>query len=119
MPLGPKVSAAQDGARAMFETEFAASAPASVPTTRPSAAFKVIYTLCAILFLANVGVIAWGFADRLPIGPPDVGQFQGKLRLGDLRQSSTSDFAAQLDGNFTWQRGRLDVQAEGPASFAR
>jgi hypothetical protein len=111
MPLGPKASTAQDGVRGMFETEFAASAPAAAPTTRPSAAFKVIYTLCAILFLANVGVIAWGFADRLPIGP-DVGQLQGKLRLGDLRQSSTSDFAARLDGNFTWQRGRLEVQAD-------
>ena len=112
MPLGPKASTAQDGARAMFETEFAASAPAPAPTTRPGGAFKVIYTLCAILFLAIAGVIAWGFADRLQIGQQDVAQLQGKLRLGDLRWSSTSDFAAQLDGNFTWQRGRLDVQAD-------
>lgn len=111
MPLGPKASSAQDGARAMFETEFAASAP-DAPTARPSGAFKVIYTLCAILFVAIFGVLAWGFADRLQIGQPDVAQLQGKLRLGDLRRSSTSDFAAQLDGNFTWQRGRLDVQAE-------
>ena len=112
MPLGSKASTAPDGARAMFETEFAASASASAPATRPSAAFKVIYTLCVILFIAITGVIAWGFADRLPIGQQDVAQLQGKLRLGDLRQSSTSDFAAQLDGNFTWQRGRLDVQAD-------
>jgi hypothetical protein len=112
VPVSAKASTAQDGARAMFETEFAASAPAPAPTTRPSGAFKVIYTLCAILFLAIAGVIAWGFADRLQIGQPVAAQLQGKLRLGDLRQSSTSDFAAQLDGNFTWQRGRLDVRAD-------
>jgi ankyrin repeat protein len=111
MPLGPKGSMPQDSARAMFETEFAASAAAPAPITAPSGAFKVIYTLCAILFLAIAGVIAWGFADHLQIGP-DVAQLQGKLRLGDLRQSSTSDFAAQLDGNYTWQRGRLSVQAD-------
>jgi ankyrin repeat protein len=107
MPIGPKTALVQDGMLDLMKTELATAGPGELPK-----AFKAIYTLCAIAVLANVGVIALGVADKLRLGEPSSPQFEGKLRLGDLRQTSTSDFAAQLDGTFAWKRGSLDVRAE-------
>ena len=93
-----------------FEARFAAETPTPGPGL--GRAFKVIYSLCAMVFLANAGVIAWGLADHFQFGQSGAPQLEGGLRLGDLRQSSTSDFAARLDGRFAWQRGSLRVQAD-------
>ena len=107
MPIGPKAAQGQDGTLELMKAELATAGPGELPK-----AFKVIYTLCAVAVVANVGVVALGVADRLRIGEPASSQFEGKLRLGDLRQTSTSDFAAQLDGTFAWKRGSIDVRAE-------
>jgi len=112
VPLGSKAWL-PDGAPetyAAFESRFAAEAPAPGPGL--GRAFKIIYSLCAMVFVANIALIAWGLADHLQMGQPGTPQLEGGLRLGDLRQSSTSDFAAQLDGRFGWARGSLSVQAD-------
>ena len=109
MPMGRRESV-QPAEQLMFDAKFAASS--ANLESQPGKAFKTIYTLVGVVLLANAGALAWAFADRLPIAQPVAQEFEGKLRLGDLRQTSTSDFAAELDGSFTWQRGRLDVQAE-------
>ena len=110
VPLGPGASGAQHGAQETFRAEFAANAPPPGPALDRT--FRVIYGLCAIVLLANAGLIAWGLADHFQVGQSSALQLEGRLRLGDLRQTSTSDFAAQLDGRFTWQRGSLSVQAD-------
>ena len=107
MPIGGKASAGQVETLDLMKAQLATSGPGELPR-----GFKVVYTICAVLVLANVGLLAWGFADRIRVGEPGVSHFEGKLRLGDLRQTSTSDFAAQLDGAFEWKRGSLDVKAE-------
>jgi len=109
MPMGRKESV-QPAEQLMFDAKFAASS--ANLESQPGKAFKTIYTLAGIAFIANVGALAWAYADRLPIAQSAAHEFEGKLRLGDLRQTSTSDFAAELDGVFSWKRGSLDVRAE-------
>jgi hypothetical protein len=109
MPMGRKESA-QPAEQLMFDAKFAASG--ANLESQPGKAFKAIYTLVGIVLLANAGALAWAYADRLPGLQPVAQDFEGKLRLGDLRQTSTSDFAAQLDGTFSWRRGSLEVKAE-------
>jgi ankyrin repeat protein len=110
VPLGPRASGERDDVRETFEAGLAVDTPARGP--RLGRAFKVIYSLCGVLFLANAGLIAWGLADHFQIGQSGAPELEGRLRLGDLRQTSTSEFAAQLDGRFAWQRGSLSVQAD-------
>ena len=110
VPLGLAMSGARDRAHETFEARFAALTPTPVPGR--DRAIKVIYGLCAVMFLSIAGVTAWGLADHFQFGQPGAPQLEGGLRLGDLRQSSTSDFAARLDGRFAWQRGSLRVQAD-------
>src|SRR5436190_8338226 len=57
MPIGPKTALVQDGMLDLRKTELATAGPGELPK-----AFKVIYTLCAIAVLANVGVVALGVA---------------------------------------------------------
>ena len=109
MPMGRKESS-QPAEQILFDAKFSAS-NANLES-QPGRAFRTIYTLAGIALLANVGALAWAYADRLPGIGTAAQEFEGKLRLGDLRQTSTSDFAAQLDGTFAWKRGSLDVSAE-------
>jgi ankyrin repeat protein len=106
MPIG-KASAGQDETLDLMNVQLATAGPGELPR-----AFKVVYTICTILILANVGLLGWGLADQIRVGEPGASNFEGNLRLGDLRQTSTSDFAAQLDGTFAWNRGSLDIRAE-------
>ena len=107
--MGRKESV-QPAEQLMFDAKFAASS--ANLESQPSKAFKTIYTLVGGAILANACVLLWAFADRLPIAHTAAHEFEGKLRLGDLRQTSTSDFAAELDGAFSWKRGSLDIRAE-------
>jgi hypothetical protein len=109
MPIGRKESS-QPAEQILFDAKFSAS-NANLES-QPGRAFRTIYTLAGIALLANVGALAWAYADRLPGIGTAAQEFEGKLRLGDLRQTSTSDFAAQLDGTFAWKRGSLDIRAE-------
>jgi ankyrin repeat protein len=109
MPMGRKESV-QPAEQILFDAKFAAS-DANLES-QPGRAFKTVYTLAGIALLANVGALAWAYADRLPGTSSAAQDFEGKLRLGDLRQTTMSDFAAQLDGAFSWKRGSLDVRAE-------
>lgn len=106
-----------DGAPETFEARFALESRA--PSPGLDRTFRVIYGLCAIVLLANAGLIAWGLEDYFRLGPASAPQLEGTLRLGDLRQTSHSDFAARLDGRFAWQRGRLSVQADSLQLRAR
>jgi hypothetical protein len=109
MPMGRKESL-QPAEQILFDAKFAAS-DANLDA-QPGRAFRTVYTLAGIALLANLGALAWAYADRLPGSPLAAQEFEGKLRLGDLRHTSMSDFAAQLDGTFAWKRGSLDVRAE-------
>ena len=106
LPILGKAVEGRPGMLDEMKAEMAAAGPGELPR-----AFKIVYTLCVLAVLTNVSLVAWGFADHLRFQQA-VPELDGKLRLGDLRQTSTSDFAAQLDGAFEWKRGSLDVRAE-------
>jgi len=109
IPMGRKESV-QPAEQLMFDAKFASSR--ANLESQPSKAFKAIYTLVGGVLLANACALLWAFADRLPVPGAVAHEFEGKLRLGDLRQASSSDFAAELDGAFSWKRGSLDIRAE-------